>query len=347
MRVNSSPKELQERDLYDVLADCTVLLAKCERILSTWDLGVAGPTQHAREVENRGHGLLAQLCAWRRGWDADRRNCDFGMSAASPRVASVRSPTASDWIPLLSTATEALKPSTAVELMLFDVTLSCTLQELASIPCQTLPQDPILRDATTAQDTFGSAKECYAYQERLAALEACRCVHSFVQGRQRIDPRAPPIIHWAIAMAWEKLRHDKSVKGTLLRELLTMKGRQVVADGLWTTYKWPNSLIEGTYVFKIMHNLRVSVNQAIDSDAASSGGCFHRCWSHERCRHPQLKPRRERAPGIAGPTNTCLCSPGRLRSWSKSRVVESPSHPPLRAHLSRGWRRKYQDHVHR
>lgn len=33
MRVNSSPKELREQDLYDILADCTILLAQSKSIL--------------------------------------------------------------------------------------------------------------------------------------------------------------------------------------------------------------------------------------------------------------------------------------------------------------------------
>ena len=195
IRVNCTPRELQEQDLYNVLADCTVLLAKSESILATWDVDVARATHRAREVEGRGLALLAQLCAWRRCWDDDATNATIGMSTSSPSIESKSSPLAGDSMPSLSTATEGLTLAAMVELMLFDLTLSYLLQILASLPCQQLPGHAVSLGEASAQDVFWSPMEYYASQERRAAMEASRCVRSFLGRGSSLDPGTPPVVH--------------------------------------------------------------------------------------------------------------------------------------------------------
>ncbi|KAL6408576.1 hypothetical protein AUP68_08436 [Ilyonectria robusta] len=244
MRVGASPKELQEQALYDILADCTVLLAKRENIVATWDLDVARAAQQVREVEDQGRALHAQLCTWRRSWDSETTSGTSGTSATFPGVASTRSAPASDSIPSMIMETKVLSRAMVVELILFDVALVTLLQILASLPREVLQGHSFLRGATAPQNGTESAKQYYASQERLAALEACRRVRSYVEGGQCLDASVPPILHWAIATALRSLHRDTSVEATWLRELVTPNGQQVVAVGLWKNYQWLSSLTE-------------------------------------------------------------------------------------------------------
>ncbi|KAH7161935.1 hypothetical protein B0J13DRAFT_614622 [Dactylonectria estremocensis] len=244
MRVGASPKELQEQALYDILADCTVLLAKRENIVATRDLDVARAAQQVREVEDQGRALHAQLCTWRRSWDSETTSGTSGTSATFPGIASTRSAPASDSIPSMIIGTKVLSRAMVVELILFDVALVTLLQILASLPREALQGHSFLRGARAPQNGTESAKEYYASQERLAALEACRCVRSYVEGGQCLDASVPPILHWAIATTLRSLYRDTSVEATWLRELVTPKGQQVVAVGLWKTYQWLSSLTE-------------------------------------------------------------------------------------------------------
>lgn len=164
-----------------------------------------------------------------------------GTSTTSTGVKLKTSPSVSGSMPSLVTGAGDYM---MVELMLFDVVLAWLLQILASLPCPSLPSHAILRSATASHKVFKSAKEYFASQERLAALEACLCVRSYMEGGRRLDASAPPVLHWVVATAWKTLRHDKSDEGAWLRELLIVKGPQVIANGLWTSYKWLNSLPE-------------------------------------------------------------------------------------------------------
>lgn len=230
LRVNSSPAESREQDLYDVVADCTVMLAKCDGIVATWELDVIRATEQAREVEDQGRALLAQLRAWRSIWDDEMASDTFEITWSPP---------SSDSLPSLITG-RASTPSRMVQLMLFDVALTTVLQILASLPCEALPRGGSLRSASASLTQ--SAREYYASQERLAASEACRCIRAFVEGGGCLNARVPPVLHWAVATAWKSLRYDSSVEGIWLQELMSVKGRGVVADGLWENYQWLESV---------------------------------------------------------------------------------------------------------
>lgn len=244
MRVGCSPKELQEQALYDILADCTVLLHKRENIAAPWDIDVARAAQQVREVEDQGRALHARLCVWKRNWDNETTSGTSETSATFPGIASTKSPSASGPTPSMIIGTKVLSRAMVVELILFDLTLLTLLQILVSLPCEPLQRDSFLRGVTTSQKGIESAKEYYASQERLVALETCRCVRSYVEGGQGLDASVPPILHWAIVTALRSLRHDTSVEATWLWDLLTPKGQQVVSNGLWKGYQWLSYLNE-------------------------------------------------------------------------------------------------------
>jgi hypothetical protein len=236
MRADSSYEQLQEQDLFDILADCTVLLAKRDDVSSAWDADAIKAKKQRDEIQQRACCLLAHLHEWRLRWDANLKNA-FSDTPASPsgskesQFACNRDPDRS----LVTVAAIATVPA-AVILMLYNVVLMHVLQILAPLPHdQSAPQD-----AWHQPETAGR----YDADDRIAAREACRCIQYYMLIKRRLDASDSPIVHWAIGAAWTRLRCDNSVEGAWMRGLLTDRGRQVVAEGLWTTYKWLNSLSE-------------------------------------------------------------------------------------------------------
>jgi hypothetical protein len=236
MRAGSSYEKLQEQDLFDVLADCTVLLAERSTVLSAWDADDVKAKGQRDDIQRRAHCLLAHLRKWRLRWDADLKNALDDTPASpsgfeEPQFAGNVDPDG-----VLVTVAMIKSIPVAVMLMLYNLALVHVLQILAPLPREeSAPQNPSHQPESAG---------VYHADERNAAREACRCLQYYMSIRRRLDPSASPIVHWAVFAVWERLRRDDSAEGAWMRDLLTRKGRQVVAEGLWTTYKWVNSLPE-------------------------------------------------------------------------------------------------------
>ncbi|KAJ4331283.1 hypothetical protein N0V95_009908 [Ascochyta clinopodiicola] len=236
MRAGLSYEQLQEQELFDVLADCTVLLAKLDAVSSAWDADAIKAREQRDKIQQRARCLCTRLHEWRLRWDADLTNAsrdapasNFGFeeSQFACNGDSSTSP--------VTVAAIATVPATVV-LMLYNLALMHVLQILGTLPCE----ESAPRNASLQPETDGR----YHSEDRIAARETCRCIQYYMSVRRRLDASASPIVHWAVAAAWTRLRRDDSVEGAWMRDLLTGRGRQVVAEGLWTTYKWVNSLPE-------------------------------------------------------------------------------------------------------
>ncbi|KAH7346998.1 hypothetical protein BKA66DRAFT_433015, partial [Pyrenochaeta sp. MPI-SDFR-AT-0127] len=236
MRADSSHEQLQEQDLFDVLADCTVLLTERDAVSSAWNANAIKAREQRDEIQRRACCLLTHLHEWRLRWDSDPKNafCDTSASpfgSKEPQFACHGDPNRS----LVTVAGIATVPA-AVMLMLYNLALMHVLKILERLP----REDSAPRNALHQPETAGR----YHADESIAAREACRCIQYYMSIRRRLDASASPIVHWAVAAAWTRLRRDDSVEGAWMRDLLTGRGRQIVAEGLWTTYKWLNSLSE-------------------------------------------------------------------------------------------------------
>jgi transcription factor-like protein len=235
MRADSSYEQLREQDLFDVLADCTVLLAERDAVVSAWDADAVKARDQRDEIQQRARCLLTHLHEWRSCWDADGLKNDSHDGPASPSGAKESQLECNEDVDryLVTVATIATIPA-AVMLMLYNVALMYVLQVLTPLP----------REESAPRNTSHQPEPAGRYHadEFLAAREACRCVQYYMSVRRRLDASASPIVHWAVATAWTRLRSDDSVEAVWMRELLTGRGRQVVAEGLWTTYIWVNSL---------------------------------------------------------------------------------------------------------
>jgi hypothetical protein len=243
VRANASDEVLEEQDLYDVLADCSVLLAERDAMASAEKADPTEANEQRDGIARRACGLLEHLRQWRQRWDRKNLKDPVADTAASPSRPEESQPTHNDRSPegSLITATTIPNIPAAAMLMLYDLAVMFVSQSLQPLP--PLEESAATRTTRNVPRQFETAKS-YQVDERDAAREVCRCTRYYLSIRRRLDASAPLVIHWAIAVAWERLRQDDSAEGVWMRDLLSRKGRQVVAEGLWTTYKWLNSLPE-------------------------------------------------------------------------------------------------------
>ncbi|KAF2190115.1 hypothetical protein K469DRAFT_699711 [Zopfia rhizophila CBS 207.26] len=239
LRANCSDEELQEQDLYDVLADCTVLVAERDNMLANWELDLERGTHQRDKIKRRALPLLTHLRAWRKRWDSDGRNSYFETSAAFARLQPMQESRGDD-SPHFPTIFEFSNDSAATMLMFYNTTLIYVLQVLASLPLenfgihsnQSFIQNT-LQDAGYLDDLWKHTKYEYIAAERLAALEVCRCIPYYLVRKSRLDSDSSPVVHWAVTTAWMTLRGNESAEGRWMMDLLNRKSREVIAKGLW------------------------------------------------------------------------------------------------------------------
>ena len=240
LRENCSDESMQEQDLFDVLADCTVLVAERDNMLGNWKLYVEKGTHKQDKIKRRALTLLTHLRAWRKRWDSDGRNAHFETSASFAKLQRLQE-TCGDGSPPFLTVFEFSNDSAAIMLMFYNTALICVLQILASLLLENsgIPSNQSVihktwQDANCVDDHWKQTKTEYIAAERLAALEICRCIPSYIVRKSRLDLGASPIAHLAVTTAWMTLRGNESVEGRWITELLNTKGQKVIARGLWT-----------------------------------------------------------------------------------------------------------------
>lgn len=209
LRVICPPELLQVQELWDILASCSVLIARRESIMSTLE-----PSNREQWEDIRRHGslLLERVYALR------ETEPHFHTQQDEPRFCGPGRE---------STPGSTAEPEVD-QVMLYNTALIEVLQFLS----------PISLAGNTSEKTL------WAEEMRLAAIQSCQVIRNYLSNKRFIDASFPPLIHMSLAAAWNHLRYDESDEGIWLRELLTEKGRQVVANGLWATYQWLNSLSE-------------------------------------------------------------------------------------------------------
>ena len=240
LRANCSDEEMQQQDLFDVLADCTVLVAERDSTCSNSELDLARDTHQRDKIKRRALTLLAHLRAWRKRWDSDGRNSHFETSAAFARLQSMQE-SWGDGSPSFLTIFEFSNNSAAIMLMFHNTALIYVLRVLASLPLenfgihfnQTFIQNTG-QDAGYLNDFWKHTQDEYIAAERLAALEICRCIPYYLVRNSRLDSGLSPIVHLAVTTAWMTVRGNESAEGRWMTELLNTKGQKVIAKGLWT-----------------------------------------------------------------------------------------------------------------
>lgn len=134
LRANCTSGELQEQDLYDVLADCTVLLAEGEQTMASirTDFGNVNLEQHV--LRHKALALLTRLRAWKARWDTDEANAYLEEDGELSSWDSSRPSGTNEYSSAFATVVRFASDSAARMLMLYNTTLIYVLQVLVVMP---------------------------------------------------------------------------------------------------------------------------------------------------------------------------------------------------------------------
>ena len=237
LRANCSEEELYEQDLFDFLADCTVLVAQRDEILANWESDLEKSTSRRDKIKQRALSLLDDVSAWKKRWDRDSRN--FQAELYPPFAKPQPTQSRGDRSPPFLAIFEFSNTAAAIELMFYNTILIYGHRILASLPSDNLDTHS---DQSSIQDTSQDAeyinglrthtKDEWVAAERFAALDICRCIPHYLERRWRSDYECSPIVHWAVTTAWVTVRGNESAEGRWMNSLNT-EDREVIPKGLW------------------------------------------------------------------------------------------------------------------
>lgn len=234
LRAKCSEEEVQEQDLFDVLADCTVLFADRDTMMATWKLDVEKDARQRDGIYRMALTLLAQLCVWRERWSSHGRNSCSECSAASLEVYSTEASSVDESNISFTVLTFSNKLA-ATMLMFYNTALIYVFRVLASLPGEKpdtssnqTPSQHEPHDEEHANDHWEQLKSDYVRGERSAALEICRCIPYLVRNTHF----SSRVFHLAVATVSTTLCGDESVEAEWMRHILNTKGRESMAKGL-------------------------------------------------------------------------------------------------------------------
>ena len=241
LRANCSDAEMQEQDLFEILAACTVLLAERDNNSTKRGSNLKTDTHQRDEVEQRALNLQRHLHVWKKQWDSDARSSYSESSASFARLEQMQQSGGNVSPPFL-TVYEFSNISAAIMLMFYNTTVIYVQRILASV---SLPlgnpgihsnqcsMQANLRDARYSDYLSRQTKYEHVATERSAALEIYRCIPHYMILKSRLDSCSSPIIHWAVTTAWVTLGENESPEGRWITDLLNTRNPEIIAKGLW------------------------------------------------------------------------------------------------------------------
>jgi hypothetical protein len=231
LRQTCTDEQIQEQDLLDILADCTVLISERDNMLVNWDLDPERGANERDKIWRRALSLLSHLHAWRKRWGSDGSNSYFETSAPPTPFAQMQP---------YFTVFEFSNDSAATMLMFYNTVLINVLQLLSSLPLQRLDENFVLK---TAQDGgypdgfWEHTPDKFIAAECTAALEICRCIPHYFFQNPSLTTGCPPVLHLAITTVWMTLRDLESEEKSWMTDILETKVRGLIAKGLWSSAK--------------------------------------------------------------------------------------------------------------
>ncbi|KAF1948060.1 hypothetical protein EJ02DRAFT_364702 [Clathrospora elynae] len=224
LRRGCLPKDSDEHDLLDVLADCSILTAATENCNghTVWVL------RQRDEIICKAVNLLIYLRTWKLRWDDDTSNsyAEDRISLSGYLVYRFRN------------------DSVARMLMLYNTAFIHVLQILAST---TLDTFNALRNSVQVQfalpRTYYDQSDVwtlisngdYMAAERCAGLESARCIADYLDHKRARggNDSTSPVVQWAYVTAWRALGGNESVEGMWMMRLLDGEDSQAIAKGVW------------------------------------------------------------------------------------------------------------------
>jgi len=206
-------EEMREQQLYDALADCSVLMAELSELLKRWEMQDSGHESQIETTRRRTQDLHRQLRAWRGEWDMNPANAwTKGPAETVPRDNDETLPDPSSLV--------IPNMATALTLMLYDTALIYVLHILITLPLESQPQ-------YTTRD--------YVNLAHSAVLEICRTMPDPSDEKLHADMHSAPALHWALMVAHMILQNDTSEEGRRLVDLLNWKSASISTKSIWTT----------------------------------------------------------------------------------------------------------------
>ncbi|KIW04433.1 uncharacterized protein PV09_04703 [Verruconis gallopava] len=237
LRLGCSASEEHEHDLWDILADCTVLVARSNLVIAKSGIEPRASITQRKEVEQTSLNLLQQLQVWKDRWMKDSKNHYRASVSAETKIESSSGVDEEDWSSF-ATPLDFADRSAAPMLMLYNTALIHVLQVLSALP---VAEFGVFSDLVFEGNSLPSglgAKRMTSKERglaiRAAALEICNCVPAYFQAQSLSGANITPIFHWATSTAWIALRGDESSEGGWMRSLLKNAEPHFIARGLMT-----------------------------------------------------------------------------------------------------------------
>ncbi|CZR70000.1 uncharacterized protein PAC_19901 [Phialocephala subalpina] len=241
-----SPDELQKQELFDVLADCTVVVSARDRILGESNITPEISTHELDKLKQDTLSLLAQLSSWKKRWDSDEKHKIAETPLPHNQLNTIPTDPGEVSLPF-TTNLEYTTESVAIAMLLYNISLIHVLQILAlltSPPPEHLPSEsqstsppttPPLQSPLTSDDRFlhdpphfpnvwshpppsnKPPPHPYLSAQENPILDICRSISYHLSDPQSA---ASSVFHWATATVWIKVRGEESVVGRWVWSLL-------------------------------------------------------------------------------------------------------------------------------
>jgi hypothetical protein len=222
-RHSESVVEEQEQQLYDFLADCSVLAFEHDELQKKEQSGDAGVDKF-EDIRHKAQDLGTKLRAWRTNWGADVENAFTEtpantVSAQSRAVSSHFNNSRDIAAPALPTDIVFSSIKSSLMLMLYNIALIYLLKILISLPVET--------------QQAGSQRPLTAVAHS-AVLDVCRIIPGPFDTELQQELHASPVVYWAIQSARMILRGDESAQAKWLTYMLNRKSGKTLAEAVET-----------------------------------------------------------------------------------------------------------------
>ncbi|KAL5118084.1 hypothetical protein ACEQ8H_004073 [Pleosporales sp. CAS-2024a] len=213
----ANSQEEQEQQLYNILADCSVLASERDAKLSTTVNGEHGAARRCEGIRRKALGLCEHLKHWKRRWASDPTNT-FIEVALQPQQNQ------HELDALTATRRTGFvfaNLQSARTLMLYNVALMYSLNILMS-----LPPDPQQQE---------ESRTVWVQVAHSVILDLCRILPPSVNTPWQREIHSSAIAYWAIQSARAILLKDESTDATWLSNLLDRRNGYTLAGSMEET----------------------------------------------------------------------------------------------------------------
>ncbi|USP73633.1 hypothetical protein yc1106_00907 [Curvularia clavata] len=213
----------EERELHDVLADCSVLNAVSDELTRTWNVYDPMCSERVETVRNKGFELLAFVQSWKERWDRDKGNAHVAEDDLEAMVTGA---------PLVfQTVYRFRDDSVARMFMLYSTALIYVLQVIEAAE-NLQPTLPLAMEQGTPAGIPMSINAASIYA---AAVDIFRSIphylkHRLLQGKTDF---ASPVVQWAAFTCWQVFDGNNSAEGRWVMQTLSVHNDYRIAKAAW------------------------------------------------------------------------------------------------------------------